>query len=246
LFITGVEENLVLEFVDAIVEVGENREEAVDESVDDSVEEFPGLVDCLLSSYVSLSDLGESWALVAVDGDKELFRVEAVDFDQAVLVRDRPIDDHEDEVVVVVQLRPLAERLRILDRERVELENITQDGVVRLVRLVDVDSEERLAGEQRLDVLAAEAHLLAPAVVNDHAGVRPRPLLARRNRTILQEGRGAIGGRSRRVSRHRNALQPTGPGFLAAANPHSGARAPPDADDHGFDDSRGVYAHGHR
>ena len=45
LLVAGVEERLVLELVDAVVEVGEDREEAVDEPVDDPVEQLAGIVD---------------------------------------------------------------------------------------------------------------------------------------------------------------------------------------------------------
>ena len=78
--------------------------------------------------------LGEGRRLVAVDGDEEAFGVEAVHLDQPVLVGDGAVDDEEDEVVVVVELRPLAEVLRILERERMELEDIAQDGEVLLRR----------------------------------------------------------------------------------------------------------------
>ena len=46
--------------------------------------------------------------------------------DQPVLVGDGAVHDKEDEVVVVVELRTLAEVLRILQGERMELEDIAQ------------------------------------------------------------------------------------------------------------------------
>jgi hypothetical protein len=101
-----------------------------------------------------------------------------VHLDEAVLVRllgDGAVEDDEDVVVVVVDLRALAELLRVLDRERMEPEDVAQDPVVARVRLVDVEPEEGVAGEQTLDVLAVEAQLLAAAVVDDGAGVRRRP-----------------------------------------------------------------------
>ena len=45
------------------------------------------------------------------------------------------MDDQEDEVVIVLELRPLPEVLRILECERMELEDITEDGEVFLARL---------------------------------------------------------------------------------------------------------------
>ena len=47
--------------------------------------------------------------------------------DQPVVVGDGAVDDEEDEVVVVVDLRALAEVLRVLDRQRVELEDVAED-----------------------------------------------------------------------------------------------------------------------
>ncbi len=172
--VAGVQEGLVLELVDAVVEVGEDREEAVDERVDDPVEQLAGIVDRFLALHVALPHLGERRRFVAVDGDEELLGVEAVHLDEAVVVRDGSVDDDEDEVVVFVELRALRELLGVLDGERVELEDVAQDRVVGLVRLVDIDPEEGVAGEELLDVLAAEVHLFAAAVVDDRAGVRRR------------------------------------------------------------------------
>ena len=178
LLVACVEEGLVLEIVDAVVEVGEDREEAVDEAVDDPVEQMPGIVHRLLALHVALPHVGEGGRFVAVDGDEELLGVEAVHLDEAVFVGDRAVDDDEDVVVVIVDLCALVELLGVLDGERVELEDVTEDRVVGRVRLVDVNPEEGVAGEELLDVLAAEVHLFAAAVVDDCADVRrraPRP-----------------------------------------------------------------------
>jgi hypothetical protein len=57
-----------------------------------------------------------------------------VHLDQLILVGHGAIDDQEDEVVVFLELRPLAEVLRVLEGERMELEDIAQDGKVFLTR----------------------------------------------------------------------------------------------------------------
>ena len=142
--VAGVQEDLVLELVDAVVEVGEDREEAVDEPVDDPVEQQRRVVDRLLALHVALTHLGERRAVVAVHGDEEALGVEAMHLDEAVLVRDRAVDDDEDEVVVLVDLRALAELLRVLDGQRMELEDVAQDLEVVLARLVDIEPEERV------------------------------------------------------------------------------------------------------
>jgi hypothetical protein len=55
-----------------------------------------------------------------------------VHLDQPVLVGRRPIDDQEDEVVIILELRPLPEVLRIFECERMELEDIAEYGEVFL------------------------------------------------------------------------------------------------------------------
>jgi len=83
----------------------------------------------------------------------------------------RPVDDEEDEVVVVLDLRPLVEVLRVLDRKWVEPEGLAQDLEVSGLRLVEVEPEEPPAREQLRDLLAAEMHLGAAPIVHDVAGV---------------------------------------------------------------------------
>ena len=63
--------------------------------------------------------------------------------DEAVLVGDGAVDDEEDVVAVVVDLRALAEVLGVLDRERVELEDVAEDLEVLRVGLVEIEPEER-------------------------------------------------------------------------------------------------------
>ena len=130
LFVAGAEEGLVFELVDPVVEVGEYREEAVDEPVDDPVEEVAGVVDRPLALHVALTYLGEGGRFVAVDRDEELLRVEAVHLDETVVVGNCAVDDEEDVVVVVVDLGALSELLGVLDGERVELEDVAEDLVV--------------------------------------------------------------------------------------------------------------------
>jgi hypothetical protein len=51
-----------------------------------------------------------------------------VHLDQPVLVRHGTVDDKEDEVVIVVELRPLTKVLGVLEGERMESEDVTQYG----------------------------------------------------------------------------------------------------------------------
>ena len=74
--------------------------------------------------------------------------------DEPVVVGRGTVDDDEDEVVVVVDLRPLAELLGVLDGQRVELEDVAEDLEVLVVRLVEVEPEELVVCEQPLGGLA--------------------------------------------------------------------------------------------
>ena len=71
LAVVGVREDAVLELVDPVVEVGEDREEAVDERVDDPVEQHRRVVDRRGALLVAVPELGEGGTLVPVDGDEE-------------------------------------------------------------------------------------------------------------------------------------------------------------------------------
>jgi hypothetical protein len=118
-----------------------------------------------------------------------------VHLDQTVLVRDGAVDDQEDVVVVVVELRALPEVLRVLDRERMELEHVAQDREVFLGRPVEVDPEERAAGEQALGAFAGEVDLADLVGVDDVAGravalgLPIRPLLGLSGRHRISAGR---------------------------------------------------------
>ena len=107
-----------------------------------------------------------------MDGDEEALGVEAVHLDEPVVVGSGTVDDDEDEVVVVVDLRALAEVLGVLDRERVELEDVAEDREVARVGAIEVEPEELPAREQALDRLAIEVDLLAPLVIEDEAASR--------------------------------------------------------------------------
>jgi hypothetical protein len=86
LLVACVQERLVLQLVDAVVEVGEDREEAVSERVDDLVEQSCRLVERRPALGEPVAHLGEGGRLVAVDGDEVALAVEAMHLDEAVLV----------------------------------------------------------------------------------------------------------------------------------------------------------------
>jgi hypothetical protein len=92
-----------------------------------------------------------------------------VHLDEPIVVGRGSVDDDEDEVVVVVELRPLVELLRILDREWVEFEDVAQDLEVVLARPIEVEPEEAAAREERRHALAIELHFAALSILDDMA-----------------------------------------------------------------------------
>ena len=133
-----------------------------------------------------------------MDGDEEALRVEAVHLDQPVLVGDGAVDDEEDEVVVVVDLRALVEMLRVFDRQGVEPEDVPQDLEVVRPGPVEIEPEEAAAREQLRDRLTVEVDSPIAAFVTHVAdrrdqarGRRGKPgrlfTVERRRSTRLQD-----------------------------------------------------------
>ena len=127
------------------------------------------MLDRLRALGEAVAHLGERGRVVAMDRDEELLAVEAVHLDELVLVGRRAEEDEKGEVVVVVDLRPLAEVLGVLDRERMELEELAEDREVVGGRTVEVEPEEAAAREQLLDALAGEVDLAVAVAVDDVA-----------------------------------------------------------------------------
>ena len=81
-------------------------------------------------------------------------------------------DNEEDVAVVVVDLRPLVEPPRVLERERMEVELLAQDLEVGRLRLVDVEPEEVAGGEQLAHPVALEMEPVALVAVDEVVGAR--------------------------------------------------------------------------
>jgi hypothetical protein len=62
------------------------------------------------------------------------------------------VEDEEVEVLVGLDLRPLAEVLRVLHGERVEAEHVAEDFEILLGGTVEVEPEEVAGLEPRLDL----------------------------------------------------------------------------------------------
>ena len=89
--------------------------------------------------------------------------------DQPVVVGAGAVDDDEDEVVIAVDFGSLVKLLRVLDGERVELEDVPEDLEIVCSRLVEVEPEELVAGQELPDLIPVEVDLAAPLVVEDMA-----------------------------------------------------------------------------
>src|SRR6185503_12479151 len=122
-----------------------------------------------------LAELREDRALALVHGDQPLLRVEAVHLDRREAgatagVVDGPEDDEEREVVVLLDLRALAELARVLQRERVQVEGLLQQLEVGLAGIVDVEPEEDAVAQPRLDALGVDIRLDGSPGVDQMAG----------------------------------------------------------------------------
>ena len=85
--------------------------------------------------------------------------------------------------------------LGVLERERVEAEDLAQDREIVFIRLVEVEPEEAPAREQLRDLLATEMHFGAAAIVDDDAGPRRAALGERRLRLELLAHERRLAGR---------------------------------------------------
>jgi hypothetical protein len=170
--------------VDALVVVLERREEAVREAVQEPVEDDDRALELAGLALVALPEVVAARRVLSADRDEVALRIEAVHFDEPVGVGRRrgAVDDQEDEVSVLLQLRPLTELLGILERQRVETEDVAQEGEVVLVRAFDVQPEEVSTRDASLDLRPVGLRLLAAvAVEKGRAHGRPEmrmPLFA--------------------------------------------------------------------
>jgi hypothetical protein len=92
-----------------------------------------------------------------------------VHLDEAIGVGRRrgPVDDEEDIVVVLLELRALAELLRVLEGERVEAEDLAEKREVVRPDVLQVEPEELAAREARLDGRAVGLRVLLGAAVEE-------------------------------------------------------------------------------
>ena len=112
----GRGEDALLDRVELLVELLHHREEAVHQTVDHLVQqERPG-GDPAPFALELLEQRVDRRRRVSAHGHEVVLGEEAVRFDEPILVRRPAVDDEEAEAVVVLELRPLLELLRVLEK----------------------------------------------------------------------------------------------------------------------------------
>src|SRR4051794_20641980 len=161
-------EDVLLDAVELVAHLAQHRERRVHARVDDAVEQVARplaevLVALLLVGAAALEEAldgpqrlaGERDDVVGPDEDVELGGVQPAD----ALVERREVQDDEQVVVVLVDLRALVAREDVLVVERVEHEALLQPCLVGRARALDVDPPQT----RRVDDL--DAGLLGPWIV---------------------------------------------------------------------------------
>ena len=133
-------EDLVLERVELVADLAQHREAVVEAVVDDPVEQVAGaageeLLAKVLLRAAALEEVGDRLQRlvrqrdheVPPDEDVELAGVQAPDR----AVEDREVQDDEQVVGVLVDLRPLVARQHVLEVEGVEVEVLLEPGATR-------------------------------------------------------------------------------------------------------------------
>jgi len=108
-----------------------------------------------------VAGLGDGGHLVAVHADQEPFGVETVHLGHWLAQAAGAVGDDRDEVVVVLDLRPLMEFLDVLHRERVDLEYLAQQDEHLVIGALQVQPEEPVLFHGQLDVGASQLVLQA-------------------------------------------------------------------------------------
>ena len=120
-------------------------------------------------------ELPEDRALTLVHGDQPLLRVKAVHLDRrepgaAGGVVDGTEDDEQRVVVEGLELGPLPELARVLQRERVQLEDVAQQREIGLAGVLDIEPEEDPVPQARFDALRVDVGLDGSPGVDQVAG----------------------------------------------------------------------------
>src|ERR1700729_450134 len=118
------------EVVDLVIHLAEYREEAVDEGIEDAIEQELLAVERAAGQLRAL--LIERWERFAMDGHEVAACDEHVHLVQRMgvvfVIARSAVEDEKDVIAVVVQFGTLAEMLGVLEREGVKAEDLAKLG----------------------------------------------------------------------------------------------------------------------
>src|SRR5215210_1717352 len=174
------EQDLGLERVDALLEQLDDRVEGVGQDVEDLVDDV--VLGLRVGDVELLVQRVELDARRAAHRDDERARDVDVDLDglEQPLARAAPaphrVEDEQDAVAVGVELGPLAELARVLERDRVQPEEVAERGEVLVAGVGEVEPEELVALAQRGEAVGIDAleHLHCAASLSRDLTVQGR------------------------------------------------------------------------
>ena len=176
---------------DPVVEPLEDGEEGVGQPVQHSVDDE--LLGARRLRGQPLADFLQRRAALAMGGDDVAAAEEGVDLDHlhlAPLGLLRPVVDEEHVLAEVVQLRPLAALQRVLQRQRVEPEDVFEFGDLLLARVGEVEPEVLVALQQLGDRVAVDPVEDAHGATLDRHPDAPDPATVRAlGRTFVRQSR---------------------------------------------------------
>ncbi len=193
LVIARLGEDLLLKRVDLIVKVRQSRKEAVDQGVRDVVQQDkphrpagPGGQAARLAQ--PLPEGVQRVAVILPDGDQEVLGDEDVDLGEIVPALPGDTVVHQvNDVPEVLHLGSLAEITDRLDGQRVELEDVAQQGdAVRIGRL-EVKPEDRAVRQRALDrrLIERSRGTIDQDELSVHGNIVPNPERGYDDMTLL-------------------------------------------------------------
>ena len=154
---------------------GQEREHAVHQGVQQAVQRDQPPVG--VQAVQRGTGVGDGGDLAAVHGDEEVLGVEAVHLGERLVQAERAVGDEVDEILVVLDLRALVELLGVLDGQRVDLEDVAQQGDGLRTGVGQVQPEQRVVLQGAFDGRAGR--LVLDAVleqqVSRHGSMVPVP-----------------------------------------------------------------------
>ena len=172
-------EQVVLDQLQPVGERIERWEEGVDEPVGEPVDELGGASRRPIPIVVPPIELVDSGRRVVPERDDETLRHVRVNLDEAVLVGRVAVEHEEDGLAVVVELRPLPELQRVLDRERMETERLADHRHV-LGRRPRTSSQKKPLATSRSSAARVSWKSLAPEAPTTRQSAVDRPALTGR------------------------------------------------------------------